>query len=105
MSDHTYAERQSAVAPPPVRGSEDPPDRTVRGRLLFTAMPTINIRIRPHDWERPEWRKQFEEDLLKVGWRVMSVEPPSRARAEYLVTLERPEADASPALDHGITPR
>jgi hypothetical protein len=45
------------------------------------------------DWERAGWRKRFEEDILKAGWRIATVEPPSRDRPEYVISLERRDGE------------
>jgi hypothetical protein len=52
-------------------------------------MPWLRVRVRPIDWERVGWRKRFEEDILKAGWRVAAIEPPDGNRSEYVVSLER----------------
>jgi hypothetical protein len=57
-------------------------------------MPTIRVHVRARDWERVAWRKQFEEDVLKVGWRLTEVEPPTERRNEYVVTLTRQDERA-----------
>ncbi len=61
-------------------------------------MPTVTLHIRARDWEREEWRARFEADLARTGWRVVSIEPPSPQRPEYVyvLVLEPAEADCNP---------
>lgn len=56
-------------------------------------MPIVRVYVRTGDWEREEWRALFEADLQKVGWRVLSVEPPSSEHAEwvYVLTIDMPD--------------
>ena len=52
-------------------------------------MPVVRLHVRRQDWERVEWRQQFELELEKAGWRVRSIEPPTSERPEYVYVLER----------------
>jgi hypothetical protein len=61
-------------------------------------MPTVRVHVRPEDWNRPGWRKQFESDLVKTGWQVVSVEAPAPGREEYVyvLTLSPAAAESGP---------
>jgi len=80
-----------------IRVSEDTEDDGIylrhsecRNRIVWAQWQegrTVKVLVRPRDWEDAKWRERFEADLLRTGWRLISVEPPAADRLEYVYIL------------------